>query len=261
MKYLRVFFAFGLLAVGSTTVFATALPITDSGILQLQNLTGELVGVTSVPPCINWGGAATCTAGTSQEMGVSGSSNLFSTATSVTDQIMDLSGLGPLTNFETVAGAGALAGQTVDFNLVTLVLPNGGAGFGNCASNAANNSCNPAGSPFTFSEDSTGTQLTISLTTTMNAYTGTFASGDTPYRGIFTTQQSGTLIGLGACSGATADITAVLACEGAGGTIQATWSATESPIPGVPEPGTSGMMLLAGGGLILLSRLRRPRKY
>ena len=54
-----------LIAVGacSTTAWATALPITDTGILNIGNVGGSLVGLTGTPACINWGGGSTCVAG------------------------------------------------------------------------------------------------------------------------------------------------------------------------------------------------------
>ena len=219
---------------------------------------GSLVGITAEPFCINWGGGATCVAGTTQQMAVSGLSGDFSTAASATDQIKDLTTFGPLPDFETAAGGPTVGGATVNFDLLTLVLPNGGAGFGICsggAANAANNSCSPAGAPVTLSEDSTGTQVTIAFSALMEAYTGANGSGETPYRGIFTTQYSGELTGAGVCSGMTADITNILNCEAAGGTILSTWSATESPISGVPEPKNTAA--LVGVGLIGLALCRR----
>jgi len=230
------------LALGMSNAFATSLPITDSGVLQIGNLQGSLVGLTADPFCFNWGGGSTCVAGTTHQMAVSGSSNVFSTAPSASDQIKDLTNFGPLVDFETVLGAGALAGQTVHFDLVSLVLPNGGAGFGNCGSNAANNSCSPAGAPVVLTEDATGTQVTASFTALLDAYTGT-NSNFTPYRGLFTTQFSGTLVGAGACNGLAANITNIVGCEGNQGTIRSTWSATESPIPPVPEPRSTALLL------------------
>jgi hypothetical protein len=191
---------------------------------------------------------------------VGGSSADFSTATSITDQIMDISGFGSVTDFETISGGAAVAGATVNFDLVSLLVPNGGAGFGNCASNAANNQCNPAGSPFVLEENSSATGVTIQLTTSLEAYTGTSASGETAYTGTFNTQINGSIIGLGSCSGQTADITEILECQSTGGTIDATWSATESPSPVsvAPEPGTLGM-IVAGACLVVLGVFRRKR--
>jgi len=247
--------AFMGLALVPSNVFATALIVPDSGILQIANLTGTLVGVTSFPvatSCINWSGGVTCAAG-AVSMGVSGVSGIFATGTG---QIWDIlngvsEGTGGL--FETVTGAGPETGNTINFNLNT-VITNTGATQGNCTSNAAFNTCTPAGSPFTFQEDSTGTQLTISFTALLSGYTGTLASGSTGYRAVFATQESGTVSGSGACSGVTANITSVLTCEAAGGTVQATWSAAESPT--APEPIS---FLLFGSGLLGLSFLGRRR--
>ena len=243
----------GLTAV-TTNIFATPLPITDSGILQIGGLQGALVGVTSAPPCISWSGSPTCSGFTAHQMAVSGSSNLFSTSASATDTIKDLPSFPPptLTDFETVLGAGTLAGQTIHFDLAH-VFVNGPTNVGNCSSNAALNSCTPANSPFTFSMDSTGQQLTISFSVLMDAYTGT-NSTFTQYLGVFSTQQSGHFAGFGSCANAVADITDALTCESTQGTITATWSATESPLAGTPEPMS---LALFGSGLIGLGLIGR----
>lgn len=243
------------LAFGTSNMFATALPITDSGLLTIGNLVGSLVGVTSAPPCINWSGGATC-AGATHQMSVSGVSNLFSTTTTSTDTIKDVSTT-PVSSFETVLGAGALAGQTIIFDLTSIPV-NPGPSIG-CTSNAPFATCTPAGSPFTFSENATGTQVSITFSTLMNVYTGSSTTGFTAYQGIFSTQQSGTVSGLGACNGVTANITSILACEGSGGTVTATWSANESPIPssGTPEPIS---FVLFGSGLVGLALIGRRYK-
>lgn len=182
-------------------------------------------------------------------MDVSGPSDLFQVGTGT---ITDVSNAPlPLIAFETVPGAGALSGQTINFDLTSI--PTSSATVGNCTSNAAFNSCTPAFSPITLAEDSTGLQVTITFTTLIDGYTGSSLSGSTAYRALFTTQQSGTLVGLVNCAGLPANITNILSCEAAGGTITATWSATESPlgqgIPGgggAPEPAS---MFLIGAGL------------
>ncbi len=243
--------AFTGLAIGPVHIFAAAIPTADGGSLNLVNKAPLLVGVTTVSPCINFGGGAICTPGQSFQMTVSsGSSADFSAVASATDQMMDISTFPPpnLVNFQTVAGGTAVAGATVHFYLTQMVLTNGGLGFGDCSSSAANlpnNHCSPAFSPFTFAEDSSGTQVTIQFSVLMNAYTGSSLTGTTPYRGIFTTQQSGTLVGTGACSGITANITNILNCQAANGTITATWSAAESPIPG--PPAFKGCTVTQGG--------------
>jgi len=258
MKFMRAFFVLALGAAASSIVFATALPLPDNGVVQFSNLTGALVGVTTVPtPCINWSGGSTCAGATHLDEDTS-SSNDFTSGATAADTIKDISTLGPVVLFQTAQAGSADGGSgaTVNFDLVSIVLPNGGAGFGTC-NNAANTSCNPAGSPFTLAEDGSG-DVTLSFTALLEAYTGTSASGETPYKEIFTTQFTSALIGTGPCNGLAPSETNILSCEGGGGTIDASWSSTAGP--NVPEPGTSAMMLLAGGSLVLLSRLRRPRK-
>lgn len=259
------------LATGPSSMFANALPLTDNGVLVLGQFGGTLVGVTSVPLCIYWGDTTTntniCSPAATHQMSVSGTSNLFSTATSTTDKIQDLNeafspttGIftgGPIIDFETVLGAGALASQTINFDLTQFVLANGGAGFGTCNNNF-NNSCEPAGSPFTFTTDGVG-DVTITFTVLMNAYTGTSsASGFTPYKGVFSDDLSGTLVGTSPCNGEAVNVTNILSCEAAGGTItDGTWSASESPATQTPEPLT---FALFGSGLVGLGLIGRHHR-
>jgi len=257
------FLALAGIALGTApgNLFATALPLTDSGILDLANSSINLVGVTTFPsPCINWGGGSTCGVLTTHLTDVAGVSNLFNSALPGT--IMDLSTVPPpvVPDFETVVGAGALTGMIVHFDLESIPRTNGGAGFGNCASNAPNNTCSPAGSVFSFQENSSGTGVTVSFSALLDAYTGSVATGFTPYNATFQTTQTQTLNGSGACSGIAATITNILACEGASGTIAATWSATEGPQPivmtGTPEPAT---LVLFGSGLLAVGFIGRRR--
>lgn len=219
-RSLRTAVMFGVLTVGSIDAFATAIPIIDSGILTIGNTTGVLVGITSVPFCINWGGGSAC-AGASHPVSISGLSADFFPGSAGT--IKDVSAV-PVVDFLDVSG---LFG-TIHFDLISLPV-NPGVDVGICTSNAPLNTCTPALSPFTLSQDVTGTQVTIAFAALMNAYTGASTSGSTPYKARFSTNLSGTISGTGACSGLAANITNVLTCMGAGGTIQATWSATASP--------------------------------
>jgi hypothetical protein len=189
---------------------------------------------------------------------VSGASNLFAPGT---DFIQDANSIGALTDFETVTGAGTLAGKTIDFDLTSIV-ENGSTPIGDCSSNAAFNSCTPANSPFTLVMDITGTQLTVEFTMYLDAYTGSSSGGSTVYKGVFAWIDSGTFVGLNGCNGLATNITNFINCEAGGGTIQTNWSATESPtgavVPGVPEPMSVGLL---GSVLLLTGRaLYRRRK-
>src|ERR1017187_3357321 len=121
-------------------------------------------------------------------MAVTSSSGDFNSGSTATDQIQDVNGFPPptLVDFETVAGGSLLGAATVHFDLTSIPLPNGGAGSGNCASNAANNSCSIPDFPFTFTENSDATVVSISFMALLNAYTGTSASGTTAYTATFT---------------------------------------------------------------------------
>ena len=178
-------------------------------------------------------------------MSVSGVSSTFALTGGT---ISDNTSFGPLPMFETVTGAGAEAWNTIVFDLLNFAV-NGPTDVGDCSSNAAFNSCTPANSAFSFHEDATGKQVTISTTMLLEGYTGSSATGTTPYTAVFSTQQSGSLTGFGACDGLTANITNIIACESNGGTIQATWSATESSDTTIPEPIN---FVLIGSGLLVL---------
>jgi hypothetical protein len=219
-------------AIAPTNVFADAFPINpDGGVLAIS---GVNLGVTTTPFCISWAGGSTC-AGATHGMTVGGSSTDFSTAVSATDQIKDLSGTGAVTDFEEVLGGAFLGGATVHFDLTSLVT-NGGTALGNCNTTAPFNSCTPANSPFTYTENSNSTQVTISFEAMLNGYTGTSAGGTTAYDAKFSTQIAGVLSGTGACGGLAANIVNIVTCESSGGTLDVTWAANETPIAGTVTP-------------------------
>jgi len=263
--------AASLVAIAPTNSFATALPIgslvfPDVGELDISNISGTLVGVTSLPPCINWSGAATCGLPlTTTNFNVGGNSALFSNTASGTDQIKNIGAPPPPTEtlFETVAGGSAVGFATVNFDLVTIVV-NTGASIGVCAGAGANspgNSCTPHGSPFTFTENSLGTGISASFTVLLDAYTGS-NSAFTPYQAQFITPGISSFSGPGttgtnACLGQAASITEVQTCEGLGGTITAGFTAVETPMAGTPEPIT---IALFGSGLIVLGLIGRRRR-
>jgi hypothetical protein len=244
---------FSLLVAGQTSAYANPIPIGDGGILSISGAVGTEMSLNTVTPCFNWGGGSTC-AGATHSMNVSGASMDFSTAASSTDTIKDLSGFGPVSDFETILGGTAVGGATVHFDLTSIVV-NGGVASGDCTSNNPSNSCTPANSPLNLIENSTG--VSISFVALLNAYTGTSGTGVTPYVATFSTQLVGTLNGTGACHGIAANLANVASCEGAGGTIDTTWSATEPPAPAtapVPEPAT---LTLTGLGFAAVARFRR----
>jgi hypothetical protein len=231
---------------------ATSIPIGGGGILQISNLPGQLVGV--IGTCINWGIPAACQTTTGISDSVSGSDPadfIFPSTGTIKDLPAGVAT--PLVDFETVESP--LPGGTVFFDLTGIVIP---GPFGDCSSAALNNSCNPGGgSPFDLLQV-TADQVSVSFSVDEIAYTGTSATGSTPYDGIFTTQLSGDLptVAGNPFSGDADTIPDILDFFAAGGAITATWSATESPAA-IPEP--MSFVLLGSGlvGMALWSRRSR----
>jgi hypothetical protein len=241
------------------SAFADVMPITDSGLLNITNSPVSTLGITGLttPLCLNFGGGTTC-AGMTHPMDVAGAGNSNLFVSPGTGSIKDLNTTGALTDFETVTGAGALTGQTIHFDLTSVVV-NGSTASGNCNSNAPLNSCQPANSPFALMENAAGTVLFIGFNVLLDGYTGSSSTGSTPYEGVFTTQQAGLFSGTGACSGKAADITNFISCEAAGGTLDVNWSATEAPVPIQPTPEPISLVFLGSVLLALTPRLRRSR--
>lgn len=237
--------AFTAMAMAPISVLATSIPLGGGGILNLSNMPGTVVGVSSV--CINWSGVAgPCVTGSVQDA-VSGTDPIFVSGSTAADTIKNLpAGVAtPLVGFETVQST--LPGGVITFDLTSIVLP---GASGNCATDVF---CRPGGpSPFSFTQNSAN-QVSVSFAVTLLAYTGTSASGTTVYNGVFTTQLSGTLP-----NGATVTIPNILAFEAGGGNITSTWSATESPVAPATVPEPLSFMLL-GSGLVGVSVLGRRR--
>ena len=237
--------ALALMAITPASVFATAIPLGGGGVLNLANMIGGVVGVSSVPACVAFSGnTATCN-GTSGDA-VSGTDPIFGT----TGTIKDISTSFPIIGFETVVTTSGPSPAI--FDLMSIMTP---SGFSACTATTNSGSCSTG--TFVLTQNSP-TQVSIGLTTNLIGYTGTSASGFTPYIGVFTTQISGNLSAFGCTVTATNDCTDtignVLQLELAGGVVKSTWSATESPVTGVPEP-TS--FILLGSGLLVLGMVRR----
>lgn len=101
-------------------------------------------------------------------------------------------------------------------------------------------------------------QVQIGLALSELGYVGTSAGG-TQYVGNFSTTLSGNIAN---CTGpnCTDTIGNILLWEaGSGHFISSTWSATQSPVSGVPEPMTFSLMGIGLLGLGLISR-RRTKK-
>jgi hypothetical protein len=215
--------------------------------MQINNLTGTLVGVSNA--CINWNSAAPCTnpPGAVQDT-VSGQDPSVFTVGTGTIKDLPAGVVTPLVDFMTAQSP--LPGGVVHFDLTSIFIPALPAG-NNCTVFALSAICNPGGgSPFLLTQNSAN-QVGISFSTVENAYTGTSASGVTVYDSIFTTQFSGNLP-----NGQTDTIPNILLFIAGGGTVTATWSGTQSPVPPVPEPLSS---VLLGIGLVGVSLLRRRR--
>ena len=220
-------------------VFATPIPLGGGGVVNLSNISGKLLSVSSAPPCIAFSGVTSPCTGTTATL-VSGVDPIFGT----TGTIKDISST-PLTAFKTVALA---AGGTATWDLLNIITP---SGFATCTLATVSGSCSTG--TFILTQTSFN-QVSIALSLNEIGYIGSSGTGFTPYIGVFTTQLSGNIAG---CSGANCAVTIsnLLAWEGAGNSITSTWSATQSPV--VPEPATLSMM---GIGLLGLGLMRRRKK-
>lgn len=112
---------------------------------------------------------------------------------------------------------------------------------------AANQSCSAyfggVASPLTLTNDATGTQTAVRMTTFVDAYYGSKASGFTPYQGIFTTQVQGNI----------GQVLAAAASPGGFAPDGVSYSANFSAIP---EPGTVGLAFM-GVAMIATGLYRR----
>jgi hypothetical protein len=253
--------AVAALAITQSNGYATAIPIVPANggaVLNIGNMSGTVVGVSNA--CINWAGGITCSTTTAEPMSVSGSdSTVFSVPSAGTIDNLPAGFTTPLVDFETVSG-GTLGNGTVNFDLISIVNPTS-QGFTPCVTPPGTEPTTCSTGTFLLTQNSSN-QVSLSFTVTMEAYTGTSGTSynaATLYNGLFTTQLSGTLDSTdsaGACTGDSVTISNLLTCEAAGGTVKATWSATESPVTGVPEPVPPALL---GSGLLALSWFGRRR--
>ena len=240
-------------------LFATALPLTDSGILDLANSSINLVGVTTFPSPYKLGGGSTCGVLTTHLMDVAGVSNLFNSALPGT--IMDLSTVPPPVVPDRNRCRGGCA-HRYDRSLRLGIHPANkrGSGFWQLRKRCSKQYVQSRW----FSLFLSGELLRYRRNCLVFGVAGCVhrisRHGFHAYNATFQTTQTQTLNGSGACSGIAATITNILACEGASGTIAATWSATEGPQPlvmtGTPEPAT---LVLFGSGLLAVGFIGRRR--
>jgi len=237
---------------------AQAAKLTNSGtaILDAGNGAVDVSGNGVTTGCIDWyngGSPPPCPDSNTATLTVeAGSTSPFVVNSTGTIKNLDFDSVYPMVDFVSI---GAL-----DFDLLDVRF-NTGASIGDCSGPAATDpgvSCTPADSPFTLTnglaDPKTGQVDTVSIALTVDAEGYTGSSGTNynqadPYIGIFTTQQA--IQGM--------NIQSILNAIGTGGSIDASWSATLTPIAELPEPES---FLLLGAGLTAIGLFKRnARKY
>lgn len=257
--------AFMMLAMGSSNLFATPIPLGGGGVLNGANMTGGVVALTSNSPCIAFSGSSVC-AGAVTGIGISGVDPIFGTS----GTIKDIGTALPETAFKTANLT--IGGGPAIFDLLGIQTP---SGFPLCTFTTVSGACSTG----TFVFVQVGSQVAISFTTNEVGYLGSSATGSSPYEGIFTAQLSGGLTQFGCvvsgaqtCTDTIANIlifqataaqttAAGLGAIGQSGTVRSSWSVTESPAAAVSTPEPFSFLMVGSGlaGVVLFARQARAR--
>jgi hypothetical protein len=246
----------------TTAGFAGASPITALGSAILEAGNGSVVvsGNGTSGGCIIWynGGTppSTCpTSGTGNLTVQGGSTAPFNVGDTGTIDNLNFNTPFPLVDFMVIDNAPNTP-SSLQFDLQDLRF-NGATPIGGCSGAAAvspGDTCTPANSPFQLTnglaDPNTGLVDTVSVALTVDAWGYTGSSGTDynaadAYIGTFTTQQ--------AIQGAT--IQSILNTIAGGGSVNASWSATFTPVATAPEP--TSMLLLLGAGLVAIGLFKR----
>jgi hypothetical protein len=249
------------IAMVSTASFAGATGLTGFGSAILEAGNGSVVvsGNGTTGGCIIWynGGSppTTCpTTGAGNLTVEAGSTLPFNVGDTGTIDNLNFNTALPLVGFMVIDNAPNTP-ATIDFDLEDIRF-NGATAIGGCSGSAATSAgdtCTPANSPFTLTnglvDPSNGMVDTVSIAMTVDAWgytgsSGTDYSAATAYIGIFTTQQ--------AIQGA--NIQSILTTIADGDSVNASWSATFTPVSEVPE---APSFILAGAGLLGIGCFRR----
>jgi len=257
--FMRGAIALGLMAVPSLVL---AAPVGITGSVSLGG--PQLIGVNGQFIDFDFGGTVSTT-NSPEAVGTidgSGDTGMFtigagSVVPGGTATIHDLN-----VSAEPVGGPDSLV-DFIQFSAeptwtITLTdLEAGNGTLGACGTGAVEADCTPTGSPFNLTNESSaclaGGTIADCTVDANFSFLGTLIdtsnSTTSNVSGIFSTTFSGTNV---------QDILAILN-GGNGVASTASGTLTITAISGVPEPGTSAMMLLASGCLVALSRIRRRR--
>jgi hypothetical protein len=237
--------AVSIFALAPASVFATSISLTNGG--RLFTFSSQEVVLSRT--CIDFNAGVCLFPGSAPEaVVVPSDTTVFAQDSGGPIEDIPFAHALPIVDFETLYSP---ASVPIYFDLTSLVQP---GASGNCTSYAVNATCSVAGMPFVFTQISAN-EISVTFEANEIAYTGTSASGSTPYLGVFSAEIGGDVHG--------DTIPNWVTYLNGGGTVFSNWQSTQTPVApsATPEPSTFTYLLGPGlaGSIALLRRRQNPR--